>query len=69
MKSSYSEPQENCVDVNFGDEYVTVRDTKLSESPKLDFTPKEWDAFIAGVKDGEFDRPQKSPAQEAVEEA
>ncbi|MGH3615775.1 MAG: DUF397 domain-containing protein [Pseudonocardia sp.] len=33
-----------------------VRDTKLSEaSPVLWFTAAEWQAFIMGVKNGEFD--------------
>lgn len=27
------------------------------ERPVLVFTPSEWDAFLAGARDGEFDRP------------
>ena len=39
-----------------GSEYViTMRDAKDPNSPTLVFTPAEWDAFVAGVKDGEFD--------------
>ena len=32
-----------------------LRDSKDPKGPKLAFTTREWDAFIAGVKDGEFD--------------
>jgi len=33
-----------------------VRDDKShGEGPVLEFSAAEWDAFIAGVKDGEFD--------------
>jgi hypothetical protein len=32
-----------------------VRDSKNPSGPVLKFTPGEWDAFIGGVKDGEFD--------------
>jgi hypothetical protein len=32
-----------------------VRDSKNPSGPMLRFTPSEWDAFIHGVKDGEFD--------------
>jgi hypothetical protein len=34
---------------------VAVRDTKDRSGPVLAFTPAEWDAFTAGVRDGEFD--------------
>jgi Domain of unknown function (DUF397) len=32
-----------------------MRDSKDPDGPALAFTTSEWDAFIAGVKDGEFD--------------
>ncbi|MEU8194998.1 DUF397 domain-containing protein [Microbispora amethystogenes] len=32
-----------------------VRDSKNPDGPILAFTPSEWDAFVGGVKDGEFD--------------
>lgn len=36
---------------------VAVRDTKDGgNGPVLIFTPAEWDAFVGGTKDGEFDR-------------
>ncbi|WP_169808955.1 DUF397 domain-containing protein [Microtetraspora fusca] len=35
--------------------HVGVRDSKDQGGPVLVFTPREWGAFIGGVKDGEFD--------------
>lgn len=35
---------------------VLVRDSKDRDGPVLRFTGKEWDAFLAGVRAGEFDR-------------
>jgi hypothetical protein len=32
-----------------------VRHSKHPDGPKLIFTPAEWQAFIAGVKVGQFD--------------
>ncbi|WP_030921175.1 DUF397 domain-containing protein [Streptosporangium amethystogenes] len=32
-----------------------IRDSKNPEGPKLFFTRSEWDAFVGGVKLGEFD--------------
>lgn len=40
---------------DFGERAVVMRDAKKPEGPILYFTEAEWDAFIAGVKDGEFD--------------
>jgi len=34
---------------------VSVRDSKDPDGPKLAFAAAEWDAFIAGVRDGQFD--------------
>ena len=36
---------------------VAVRDSKDRDGPVLRYTPREWRAFIAGVKDGEFELP------------
>jgi Domain of unknown function (DUF397) len=38
-----------------GDGGMAVRDAKDPDGPILFFTPAEWDAFVGGVKDGEFD--------------
>ena len=45
----------NCVEVRLAPgNTVTVRDTK-DWTFELNFTPEEWTAFVAGVKNGEFD--------------
>ncbi|WP_406313533.1 DUF397 domain-containing protein [Streptosporangium sp. NBC_01639] len=36
------------------DELYLVRDSKDPGGPALAFTQREWDAFVGGVKDGEF---------------
>ena len=35
-----------------------MRDTTSPDGPRLYFTEAEWQAFEAGVKDGEFDLDQ-----------
>lgn len=45
----------SCVEIAFVEEVVAVRDSKDKPGPALFFTPREWDAFLAGAKDGEFD--------------
>ncbi|GHC91653.1 hypothetical protein GCM10007079_39180 [Nocardiopsis terrae] len=67
-KSSYSANGANCVEVaaasghevvvenkEAGDVVFVVRDSKNPEAAPLVFTRAEWDAFVEGVKDGEFD--------------
>ncbi|GAA5176854.1 DUF397 domain-containing protein [Rugosimonospora acidiphila] len=55
-KSSASGPNcDNCVEVAFVDEAIAVRDSKNPTGPALIFTQDEWDAFVGGAKDGEFD--------------
>jgi hypothetical protein len=45
-----------CVDVANHTDHVLIRDSKLGDaSPVLSFTRAEWDAFTAGVRDGQFD--------------
>jgi hypothetical protein len=34
---------------------IAVRDSKDPQGPRLLYTPDEWDAFLDGVKRGEFD--------------
>lgn len=46
---------DNCVEVAFVDGAIAVRDSRHADGPALIFTPAEWDAFVAGAKDGEFD--------------
>jgi hypothetical protein len=47
----------NCVEVaHLQDGHVGVRDSKNRGGSVFIFTPGEWNAFVAGVKAGEFDR-------------
>ena len=55
-KSTRSGPYtDNCVEVAFVDGAIAVRDSKDPSGAVLVFTPGEWDAFVDGAKDGEFD--------------
>ncbi|XVQ84166.1 DUF397 domain-containing protein [Microbispora siamensis] len=55
-KSSFSGSGNNCVEVATNlPGLVAVRDSKDRSGPVLAFAPSEWSAFIAGVKNGEFD--------------
>jgi hypothetical protein len=56
-KSSYSSESANCVQVRLDDGEIWVRDSKDPDGPVLKFTGAEWDAFIAGARDGEFGVP------------
>ena len=48
----------SCVEVAFlPDGGVAVRDTKDRTLAPHRYTAAEWDAFLAGVRAGEFDRP------------
>ncbi len=47
-----------CVEVAFVDGQVGVRDSKDRQGPMLVFTANEWEAFIGGARDGEFELPR-----------
>jgi Domain of unknown function (DUF397) len=56
VKSSLSFSNSNCVEVaNLPGGQVGVRHSKHTEGPVLRFTPDEWQAFLGGVLNGEFD--------------
>jgi hypothetical protein len=56
IKSSLSFSNSNCVEVaSLPDGEISVRDSKDSEGPVLRFTSDEWQAFLGGVRNGEFD--------------
>ena len=56
-KATRSNPNNNCVEIAFVAAGVAVHDTKQNGTgPILQFTRPEWEAFIGGVKDGEFDQ-------------
>jgi Domain of unknown function (DUF397) len=45
-----------CVEVAFVGDTIAVRDSKnQGRGPVLEFTTVEWDAFLGGVRAGEFD--------------
>jgi hypothetical protein len=44
-----------CVEVATLEHLVGVRDSKDRHGPVLVFRFDEWNAFLAGVRDGEFD--------------
>jgi hypothetical protein len=46
----------NCVEVAMLRNGVAVRNSKDRAGAVLVFTPDEWEAFVDGAKDGEFDR-------------
>jgi hypothetical protein len=53
--SSYSPNGQSCVQcARTPDGGMAVRDSKDPDSPTLRFTVTEWQAFVAGVRDGEF---------------
>ncbi|WP_459547806.1 DUF397 domain-containing protein [Nocardia sp. X0981] len=58
FKSSRSGGTKECVEVAFLDrDHVGIRDSKNPTGPALVFAPDEWDAFLSGTRNGEFDRP------------
>jgi hypothetical protein len=54
-KSSYSTAKGTCVEVATTADVIAVRDSKDPTAPSLLFNYHEWQAFIKGVKAGEFD--------------
>ncbi len=54
-KSSYSNPSGNCVEAALlTADGVAVRNSRFPDGPALIFTGAEWDAFLRGVKAGDF---------------
>lgn len=47
------------------DKLYLMRDSSKPDGPVLAFTPEEWEAFVLGVKDGEFDLPDEDEPGEA----
>jgi hypothetical protein len=57
IKSSLSYGNGQCVEVaGLSGDVIMVRDSKNAKGPILGFTQGEWDAFVGGVRNGEFDR-------------
>ncbi|MEV6879983.1 DUF397 domain-containing protein [Amycolatopsis sp. NPDC051128] len=54
---------DDCVEYAFiehtdGVTYTAMRQSAKPDGVTLVFTPSEWDAFVKGVRDGEFDLPE-----------
>lgn len=49
------------IDHKHADHMVILRDAADPEGDALYYTPNEWEAFILGVKDGEFDDMLEEP--------
>ncbi|WP_433436708.1 DUF397 domain-containing protein [Nonomuraea sp. CA-141351] len=55
-KSRFCNGASACVEVApLADGNIALRDSKEQDGPVLVFTPSEWAAFTAGVREGEFD--------------
>jgi hypothetical protein len=46
---------EFCVAVKRDNGTISIRDTKDPKDTTLSFNKGEWDAFVKGIKEGEFD--------------
>jgi hypothetical protein len=47
-----------CVEVSIERDAIHVRDSKAPTAGSLTFTPVEWNAFLIGVHQKEFDLPK-----------
>jgi len=45
----------NCVEVSLAAGAVLMRHSHDPQGPMLSFSHSEWEAFLTGVRDGEFD--------------
>lgn len=54
-KSSFSGPHGNCVEFRRVADGVEVRDSKHPGAGTIHYTDSEWQAFIDGAKNDEFD--------------
>ncbi|WP_306366944.1 DUF397 domain-containing protein [Nocardiopsis sp. CC223A] len=66
MRSSLSDPESAAIVevATFDDGFRAVRDGKSPEKGTLFFTPAEWEAFVLGARDGEFDIPEEYLTEE-----
>ncbi len=57
FKSSFSDDGGECVQVRFTEGQAQVRDSKHLTGPVLVFNRGEWEAFLLGAFNGEFEMP------------
>jgi hypothetical protein len=55
-KSSWSEPNMNCVEIGHARPVFAVRDSKAIPSPVLTFAPEHGRVFLGDVRVGRFNR-------------
>jgi hypothetical protein len=56
-KSTKSSGGNDCVEVADNlPQIVAVRDTKNRDGATLTFTHRDWSAFLAGIRNGDFDK-------------
>jgi hypothetical protein len=55
----------NCVEVSFAAGAVLMRHSLNPKGPMLSFSHSEWEAFLTGVRDGEFDTAASGSEQAA----
>ena len=53
-KSSFSGVMHNCVGVSFEKDHILLTNTE-NPTVMIKFSVEEWQAFLKGVKNGEFD--------------
>ena len=59
VKSTWS-GVDACVEARRNADFVEVRHSNYAQGSVLQFTAREWDAFLKGVREGEFDLPSSS---------
>jgi Domain of unknown function (DUF397) len=55
-KSTHS-ANNGCLEVAFVDSQVAIRDSKDRKGPMLVFSAAEWQAFLAGARESQFELP------------
>ncbi len=56
-KSTASQDNTGCVEIAVRPEHIYVRNSRHTDGPVLAFLPHEWEAFVTGVHNGEFNLP------------
>ena len=62
-RKSTASGSSNCVEVSFAGESILMRNSRSPHGPVLSFTGLEWEAFLTGVRNGEFDTVQPASWQ------
>jgi hypothetical protein len=56
FKAQASNGGQGCVEVAHLARWTAVRDSKNPDGPVHLYTPHEWECFLSGARNGEFDR-------------